>query len=62
MFQIMLGEDIRTIEKMSDVLLNAQKDVHLAVSTGKNKYMEVGRPRGTMANKHITVGSNSYEE
>ena len=26
------------------------------------KYMEVGYHRGTVANKHITAGSNSYEK
>ena len=42
------------------VLLNALKDIGLAVNTRKTKYMEVGRRRGMMANEHIKVGSNSY--
>ena len=53
--------DIRTIERNSDVLLNACKDIGLAVKTGKNKNMEIGRQRGMIANKHILIGSNSYE-
>jgi hypothetical protein len=44
------------------VLLNACKDIGLAVNTGKTKYMEVGRHRGLMANAHIKIGSNSYEK
>ena len=37
----LIGDDIRTIEGNSDVLLNACKDVGLAVNTGKTKYMEM---------------------
>ena len=40
------------------VLLNACKDICLAVKTGKTKYMEIGRHRGMIANAHI----NSYEK
>ena len=43
------------------MLLNAYKDIGLAVNLGKSKYMEVGQNRGMMANEHITVGRNSYE-
>ena len=31
----LIGDDIRTIERNADVLLNACKDVGLAVNTGK---------------------------
>ena len=36
--------DIRTIERNrpTDVLLNACKDIGLAVNIGKTKYMEIG--------------------
>jgi len=39
----LIGDDIRTIEINADVLLNACKDIDLAVNTGKSKYMEIGR-------------------
>ena len=42
------------------MLLNAFKDIDLAVKTGKTVYMEVGGRRGMMAIVHITVGSNLY--
>ena len=35
----LIGDDIRTIERNADVLLNACKDIGLAVNTGKIKYM-----------------------
>ena len=44
------------------MLLNAFRDIGLAVNTEKTKYMEVGRHRGMIANEYIRIGSNSYEE
>ena len=41
------------------MLLNACKDIGLAVNIGKTKYMETGRHRGVIANAH---SSNSYEK
>ena len=38
----LIGDDIRTIERNADVLLNACKDIGLVVNTGKTKYMEIG--------------------
>ena len=37
----LIGNDIR-IERNADMLLNANKDIGLAVNTGKTKYMEIG--------------------
>ena len=56
----LIGDDIRTVEINADVLLNAYKDIGLAVNIGKTKYMEIGRHRGIIANAHIKIGSNSY--
>ena len=55
----LIGDDIRTIER---ILLNACKDIGLAVNIGKTKYMEIGCHRGMIANAHIKIGSNSYEK
>ena len=41
------------------MLLNASKDIGLAVKTGKTKYMEIGRNRDMIANEHIIIGSDS---
>jgi hypothetical protein len=48
----LIGDDIRTIERNADVLLNACKDIGLAVNIGKTKYMEIGRYRDMIANQH----------
>ena len=53
---------IRAIERNADVLLNACKDIGLAVNPGKTKYKEIGRHRGMIANEHIKMGRNSYEK
>ena len=37
----LIGDDIRTIKRNAGVLLNACKDIGLAVNTGKTKYMEI---------------------
>ena len=44
------------------MLLNACKDIGLAVNTGKTKYMEIGRHPGMIANAYIKIGSDSYEK
>ena len=41
-------------------VLNACKDIGLAVNTGETKYMEIGCLRGMIPNEHIRIGSNSY--
>ena len=58
----LIGDDIREIERNADVLLNACKDIGLAVNTGKTKYMGIGRHRGVIANAYIKIDSNSYEK
>ena len=52
-------DDIRTMERNADVLLNVYKDIGLAVNTRKTKYMEIECHRSKMTNEHITVGRNS---
>jgi hypothetical protein len=50
------------MERNADVILNACKDVGLAVNTGKSRYMEIGRHRGMTSNEHFTVGINAHEK
>ena len=39
----LIGDAIIGIESNADVLLNACREIGLAVNTGKTKYMEIGR-------------------
>ena len=57
----LMGDDIR-IERNADTLLNACKDISLAVNMGTTKYIEVGCHRGMILNEHTRIGSNSYEK
>ena len=57
-----ISDNIRTIEINADLLVNACKDIGLAVNTGKTKYLEIGRHRRIKVNENITVGGNSYEK
>ena len=50
------------IERSADVLLNACKDIGLAVNTGETKYMEIAHHRGIIANAHFKIGINYYEK
>ena len=54
----LIFDDIRTIERNADVLLNACKDIRLAGNTAKTKYMDVQRRRRMVANEHIGVDSS----
>ena len=55
------GDYIRTIERNADVLLNACKDIDVAVNIGKTMYIEIGHHAGMIPNAHIKIGINSYE-
>ena len=46
---------------LADLLLNACKDIGLALNTGKTKYMDIGHHPGMIANERIRIGSNSYK-
>jgi len=55
-----IGDDIRTIERNAYLLLNACKDIGLAVNTGKTKYIEIGCLQGMIAHYHIKVRTFKY--
>ena len=49
----LIGDDITTIERNSNMLFNVCKDSGLSVNIGKTNYVEVGRHRVMMTNGHI---------
>ena len=57
-----LIDDIRTIERNADMLLDASKYVGFAVNIGKTKYMEIWRLRGMIANVYTRIDSDSFEK
>ena len=42
------------------MVLNACKDIGLAVNTTKTMYMDTGRHGGMITNDHIRIGVNFY--
>jgi len=56
----LIGVDIRTIEVNTNVVLNACKDIGLAVNTRKTKYIYIGRHGGRITNVHFRIGINFY--
>ena len=58
----LIGDDIRTIGRNTNLLLNACKDIGFVVNAGKTKNVELGRHRGMITNKNFTIGSNSYDK
>ena len=56
----LIGVDIRTIEVNTNVVLNACKDIGLAVNTRKTKYIYIGRHGGMITNVRIRIGINFY--
>ena len=51
----LIGNDIRTIQRNVEVLLNACSDIGLAVNTKKTKYVEIGRHRRMIAIECIKI-------
>ena len=62
MHDVSLIGDITRIERNAHALLNACKNMGLAVNIGKTKNTEVGYRMIMVVNEHITVGSNFYEK
>ena len=58
----LIFDDIRTLERNADVLLNDCMDIGLVVKIRKTKYMEVWRHQSMMESEHIMVGNNSCEK
>ena len=56
----LIGDYISTIERNTGTLLNACKDVDLAVDVGKIEFMDIGCLRAMMKNEQVR--SNSYEK
>ena len=57
----LIGGDIRTIERIEDVLLNACNYIGFPINTRKTKYMEIGRHQGLIANEHIRISINCHK-
>jgi hypothetical protein len=58
---ILLGNDIETIKRNAETLIDASKEVGLAVNIEKTKYILVSRDQNAGQNRDIKIGSTSFE-
>jgi hypothetical protein len=56
-----LGENIDTIQRNTEALLDASKEVGLEVNTEKTKYMLVSRCQKAGQRQSINIGNRSFE-
>jgi hypothetical protein len=59
---ILLGDDINTINKNTETLVYASKEVDLEVNVEKTKYMLVSRDQNAGQNRDIEIGNRSFEK
>jgi hypothetical protein len=57
----LLGDNIDTINKNSETLIDAGKKVGLEVNVKKTEYMLVSRNQNAGQNREIEIGNRSFE-
>jgi coproporphyrinogen III oxidase-like Fe-S oxidoreductase len=56
-----MGDNIDTINKNTEPLIHASKEVGLEVNVEKTKYMLVSRYQNAGQNREINIGNRSFE-
>jgi hypothetical protein len=57
----LLGDNIDTIEKNNETLIDASKQVGLEINVEKTKYMLLYRYQNTGQNRDIKIANRSFE-
>jgi hypothetical protein len=57
----LLGDNIDTINKNTETLIDASKEVGLEVNIEKTKYMLVSHHQNLDRNRHTKIGNRSFE-
>jgi hypothetical protein len=57
----LLGDNIHTINKNTEILIDASKEVGLDVNVEKTKYMLVSGDQNAGQNREIKIGNRSFE-
>jgi hypothetical protein len=57
----LLGDNIDTIKKNKEALINASKEVRLEINTEKTKYMLLSSHQNVGQNRDIKIASRSFE-
>jgi hypothetical protein len=57
----LLGDNIDTIEKNTEILIDTSKEVGLEINVEKTKYMLLSRHRNAGQNRDIKIANRSFE-
>jgi hypothetical protein len=57
----LLGDNIDTIKKNMETLIDASKEVGLEINVEKTKYMLLSRPQNVGQNRDIKIANRSFE-
>jgi hypothetical protein len=57
----LLGDNIDTINKITQTLIDASKEVGLEVNVEKMRYMLVSRDQNAGQNREVKIGNRSFE-
>jgi hypothetical protein len=57
----LLGNNINTIKKNTEALIDARKEVILEVKAEKSKYMLMSHHRNAMTNHNVTIANRFME-
>jgi hypothetical protein len=58
---ILLGDNIDTMKKNTETLIDASKEVGLEINVEKTKYMLVSRHQNVCRNRGIKIANRSFE-
>jgi hypothetical protein len=57
----LLGDNIDTIKKNTEILINASKEVGLEINVEKTKYVLLSRQQNVGQNRDIKIANSSFE-
>ena len=57
----MLGENLQTVRKNTEILIKASKDIGLEVNSEKTKYTTTSRQQNIIYNQNIAIENVSFE-
>jgi hypothetical protein len=57
----LIGDDIDTMNKNTQILIDASKEVGLEVNVEKTKYMLLSRDQNAGQNREIKIGNRTFE-
>ena len=58
----MLGENLQTIRKNTEIFIKASKDIGLEENSEKTKYMITSRQQNIVQNRNIVIENLSFEK